>query len=55
MFKEFNSIRPGIASKFFWNWHYQPMSVYWWTLGPSGLKQRIKFLQHWIKKIENEK
>ena len=45
--------RPTILSKFWWNRNYRSKAVYWWPLNKEGNEQRIKFLQHLIKKLED--
>ncbi len=46
--------RPDLFSKFYWNIYYRGYSPYWWPLDENGFKQRIKFLEHLIKKLKNE-
>jgi hypothetical protein len=48
----FKSQRPGLFSKFFWNINYQPLNPFWWSQDEGGFKQRVKFLEYLIKKLE---
>lgn len=50
----FKSKRPGLFSKFFWNRYYRPFNPYWWTQDEAGFKQRVKFLEYLIKKLEED-
>lgn len=54
--KIIKSYRPGIFSRFFWNASCSKnWSSYWWSLDSSGKKQRIKFLNYVISKIQKNK
>jgi len=44
--------KPGTSSKFYWHKSYIN-EAYWWTRDDAGYKQRIKFLNHLIKKYES--
>lgn len=41
--------RPGIFSKFFWNWNYRILDAYWWSRDEAGIKCRIEYLKYLIK------
>lgn len=54
LLKDFESKKPNIFSKFFWNSsynHFSSLGHYWWTNDNKGNEQRKLFIQHIIDNL----
>ena len=54
LLKDFESKKPNIFSKFFWNSNYNQLSRkshYWWKNDKKGNEQRKLFIQHIINNL----